>query len=65
MSEPTHPQNPPSDPVSFTKAIMTYFGRKEGQDLTSFKNELAALTPADKNWLVEQFKLTLGWNVTL
>lgn len=41
--------------------LATYFGRKEGQGLSEFNNEVKALTDADKQELVVGAAKELGW----
>jgi len=42
--------------ISFTKAIVDYFGKKPGQTLPEFQQELKALTPEDRAYFVREFK---------
>lgn len=46
--------------LSFTAAISRYFGKKPGQTLTEFGNELKALTDADKAELLPMLEKELG-----
>lgn len=45
--------------MSFTKACLTYFGRKTGQTAMEFAQELKELTPQDRAYLAREFK-TVG-----
>jgi len=42
--------------ISFTKAVVDYFGKKPGQTLPEFQQELKALTPEDRAYFVREFK---------
>ena len=42
--------------VSFTAACNNYFGRKPGQSLMEFQQELKALTQEDREYLKREFK---------
>lgn len=42
-------------PVSFTKACVEYFGKKPGQTLPEFQQELKALTNADRDYFRVEF----------
>ena len=42
--------------ISFTKAIVDYFGKKPGQTLPEFQQELKALTPEDRAYFIREFK---------
>lgn len=39
---------PNHDPMGLTSAMMDFFGRKSGQTLQEFANEVKALTDSDK-----------------
>ena len=41
--------------ISFTKAIVDYFGKKPGQTLPEFQQELKALTPEDRAYFIREF----------
>lgn len=42
-------------PVSFTKAINDYFGRKPNQTLAEFQAELKELGPEDREYFKREF----------
>lgn len=42
--------------ISFTKAIVDYFGKKPGQTLQEFQGEIKALTPEDRAYFIREFK---------
>jgi hypothetical protein len=42
--------------ISFTKAVVDYFGKKPGQTLPEFQQELKALTPEDRAYFIREFK---------
>lgn len=41
--------------MTFVAACNKFFGRKEGQNLTQFQEELKALTPADREYFIKLF----------
>lgn len=41
--------------VSFTKAVNEFFGRKPGQSLQEFQQELKALSPEDRAYFKREF----------
>ena len=41
--------------MSFTKAIVEHFGKKQGQSTHEFMEEIKALTPADREWFKAEF----------
>jgi hypothetical protein len=41
--------------VTFSRAIVEYFGKKPGQTLSEFTAELKALTPEDRAYFVKEF----------
>lgn len=42
-------------PVTLTKAIHDFFGKKPGQSLGEFQNEIRALTSEDRAYFVREF----------
>ncbi len=42
--------------ISFTKAMNDYFGRKPGQTVGDFGNEIKALDQSDREYFVREFK---------
>ena len=42
-------------PITFTKACHDYFGRKPGQSLGEFQQELKALDEADRAYFKREF----------
>lgn len=48
--------------TTFVMACNKFFGRKEGQTLQDFNQELKALTPKDRADLTEMFK-TVGYEI--
>jgi hypothetical protein len=48
--------------ITFTKAMMDFFGRKPGQSVGEFAAELKALTDADREFFKSEFA-RLGWTV--
>jgi hypothetical protein len=46
--------------LSFTVAVSRYFGRKEGETLSEFQNEIRQLTPKDKEELKPMLAEALG-----
>jgi hypothetical protein len=42
--------------ISFTKAVVDHFGKKPGQTLPEFQQELKALTPEDRAYFIREFK---------
>lgn len=41
--------------MTFTKAIVEFFGKKPGQTLPEFMQEIKALTPADRAYFKAEF----------
>ena len=41
---------------TFLKACMEHFGKSHGQTLVDFRDEMAALTPKDKEDLIVDFR---------
>lgn len=41
--------------VSFVKAMMNFFGKKNGQTLVEFKDELRALNAQDRQFFKDEF----------
>lgn len=50
--------------VSEASALNAYFGRKEGQSLQDFMNEIKALSPESKTELAIGAAQNLGWSVS-
>ena len=46
--------------MTFTVACIRFFGKREGQDLRSFNDEVKALTPADRAELAPLLATALG-----
>jgi hypothetical protein len=42
--------------------MLHYFGKQDGQSLTDFQKELAALTKADKAWFAANLE-TVGYEI--
>lgn len=42
-------------PITLTKAIHDFFGKKPNQPLGEFQNEIRALTPQDREYFVREF----------
>jgi len=49
--------------MSFIKACSTFFGRREGQSLAEFGQEIKALTEQDRKDLIEMFP-SVGITIT-
>jgi len=45
--------------MTFTKAINTFFGKKDGQTLMELQAEIKALTPEDREYFTREFR-TVG-----
>jgi hypothetical protein len=63
MTHQINPINTPKTPkteIGFTTACAKFFGRLPGQDLASFRDELAHLTPADRADLTPLLSAELG-----
>lgn len=41
--------------LTFVKALMEFFGRKEGQTSGDLLAEIKALTPEDREWFAKEF----------
>lgn len=52
-----------NETVSESKVLMTYFGKKEGQSLQGFMEEVKVLKPEDKAELAELAAKELGYAV--
>ena len=52
-------------PVSEVKTLMQYFGRKDGQTLAEFNDEVKKLTPENKSELAALAAVELGYVVTV
>lgn len=42
------------------QAINKFFGKKEGQSMSEFMDEVKALTPEDKDWLGDECRKALA-----
>jgi len=51
--------------ISLVIAINRYFGRKEGQGLSSFAKEIGSLTQEDKEQLAKELSLELNVGITI
>ena len=51
--------------ISLAMAVNKYFGRKEGQSLAEFANEIGKLTMKDKLELLEMLKMVTNEEISL
>ncbi len=51
--------------MTFTTAMNKFFGKKDGQTMSEFSQELKALTMDDRRWFVAEFAKTCEWEVSL
>jgi hypothetical protein len=48
--------------MSFTKAIVEYFGKRPTQSTGEFMQEIKALSPQDRAWFKAEFA-KMGWEI--
>lgn len=49
--------------ISFTSAVSKYFGRKPGQTMAEFRDEIVGLSPKDKDEMRVMLASALGCDV--